>query len=106
MKTMRGIPKLIGGLVGLAFFAMAGTVHASVIYNIDRVVGTGTVMGFIETDGTIGILNDSNIVGGEITVDAPGLGGGSATIVFGVDRFNIFGDALRDLLDPRMRGSR
>lgn len=32
MKTMRGISGLIGALVGLAFFAVAGTANAAILY--------------------------------------------------------------------------
>jgi len=47
-------------VVGLLFWSL-GT-QAQTVYHVDRVVGSGTVSGFIETDGTTGSLSMGNIV--------------------------------------------
>ena len=81
MKTMRGFPRLIGGLVGLAFFAMASTANASIIYDVNRSIGAGTVVGFIETDGTLGVLGAGDITDWSLTLTAPNLNGGLPVVI-------------------------
>lgn len=46
--------------VGLIFCSLGA--QAQTVYHVDRVVGSGTVSGFIETDGTTGSLSMGNIV--------------------------------------------
>jgi hypothetical protein len=41
-----------------AIFASA----SPVIYNVDRIIGAGSVTGFIETDGVTGVLTAANFV--------------------------------------------
>jgi hypothetical protein len=44
-------------------FLSAGLCSASaIIYNVDQTIGVGEVTGFVETDGTIGVLGASNIL--------------------------------------------
>jgi len=44
-------------------FLSAGLCSASaIIYDVDQTVGVGEVTGFVETDGTIGVLGASNIL--------------------------------------------
>ncbi len=45
--------------VSLAFVSVT---HANIIYDVNRAIGTGSVVGFVETDGTIGTLATSNIL--------------------------------------------
>ena len=42
---------------------LAASHAASVTYKIDRTIGTGSVVGTIETDGTTGVLTAGNITG-------------------------------------------
>src|SRR5450755_575513 len=42
-----------------------------ITYTVNRTVGTGSVTGFIETDGTLGVLSLSNIVDWGLTLFAP-----------------------------------
>jgi hypothetical protein len=51
-------------LAGAAIAAIAFTSlsHAAIIYNVNRSIGNGSVVGFVETDGTIGTLATSNIL--------------------------------------------
>ena len=73
--------KLIGALVGLAFLGTVGTANASIIYDVNRVIGAGTVTGFIETDGTLGTLSSGNITDWVFTLTAPNLRGGSPDVI-------------------------
>ena len=56
-------------LLGLSISAA----NASTVYSVDRTVGNGSVSGFIETDGTIGILKKNNITDWELTLTVLGL---------------------------------
>ena len=49
------------------------TADASIVYNLNRTIGAGTVTGFIETDGTIGVLSTANITDWILTLTAPNL---------------------------------
>ncbi|MEM1045485.1 MAG: VPLPA-CTERM sorting domain-containing protein [Pseudomonadota bacterium] len=57
-----------------------GNAHAAT-YNLNRTVGAGTVIGLIETDGTIGFLSDTNIVSWEFTLAAPNLKNGPTDMI-------------------------
>ncbi len=46
--------------VGLLFWSLGS--QAQIVYQVDRIVGAGTIMGTIETDGTLGPLSTANIV--------------------------------------------
>jgi len=52
---------------------------APITYTVNRTVGTGTVTGFIETDGTLGVLNPANIVDW------------SLALVVGIDNYTLTG---------------
>ena len=52
---------LIGAGISNAF--------ASTVYSVDRSIGIGGVSGYIETDGTIGVLGGSNIVDWQLLLD-------------------------------------
>ena len=49
----------------------AATANASIIYDVDRTIGDGTVTGFIQTDGTLGDLFAGNIENWSLTLTAP-----------------------------------
>ncbi|MBL4697230.1 MAG: hypothetical protein JKX70_00200 [Phycisphaerales bacterium] len=60
------------------------SVLSPIIYQVNRVIADGTVTGFIETDGTMGVLAAVNITNWELTLTAPNLFGGPVdTIDFG-----------------------
>lgn len=51
----------------------ATTANTAIIYDVNRTIGEGTVTGFIETDGTMGVLSQTNIEVWSITLFAPDL---------------------------------
>lgn len=59
-----------------AAFSFASTAHA-LTYFVNRVIGAGTVTGFIQTDGTIGVLVGTNITDWALTLDFPAISGGT-----------------------------
>lgn len=76
--------RLIGACVGLAMMGMAGAASAAIaaiVYDVNRVIGDGTVTGFVETDGTLGILTSGNITNWSLTLTAPNLLGGSPEVI-------------------------
>jgi len=76
MLYLRSIYRFI--LISLALLGFSiSSANASVVYNVDRTIGDGTVIGFIETDGTLGALVASNIDDWEFVLTAPALQGGS-----------------------------
>ena len=46
-----------------------------------RVVGAGTVTGFVETNGTVGVLVSADITNWVLTLTAPNLRGGSPDVI-------------------------
>lgn len=87
-KLMLG---LSAAVIALGF---AGPADASLIYEVNRTVGDGTVTGFLETDGTIGALSNTNLLDGEITISAPNIAASPVTLIFGEDSFFISENAL------------
>jgi len=75
---------------------VAASANASIIYNVDRSIGAGTVSGFIETDGTQGVLATANITDWTLTLTAPNLLGGPNTVIDFAAQNNteIMGNAL------------
>jgi hypothetical protein len=62
--------------LSLALFGLSvSSANASVIYNVDRTIGSGTVTGFMETDGALGVLGASIITDWMLTLSAPNLFG-------------------------------
>ncbi len=59
--------------------SLATVAQANIIYNLDRAVGSGTVSGFFETDGTLGALSAGNFVNWSVTIQAANVNGGVAT---------------------------
>ncbi len=60
---------------------MTATAHANITYMVDRTIDQGTITGYIETDGTLGVLSTVNIIDWEITITAPNLLGGSPYVI-------------------------
>jgi hypothetical protein len=54
---------------------------ANIIYNVNRTIGAGTVVGTIETDGTLGAISQGNIVDWTFTLTAASLTGGSPDVI-------------------------
>ncbi|MGB0631528.1 MAG: PEP-CTERM sorting domain-containing protein [Alphaproteobacteria bacterium] len=91
MKSIR-LTTLLSSLVMLC---MVSTAHSAVIYNVNRVIGAGSVVGFIETDGTLGVLGTSNITDWSLTLTSANLAGGPVdTIVASTGFTSVFGSAL------------
>lgn len=61
--------------------SLTATAHANITYTVNRIIDQGTVTGFIETDGTIGVLSTANIIDWELTLIAPNLLGGSPYVI-------------------------
>jgi hypothetical protein len=89
MKTSK-CPGLAATGVLAAILSIASLASATPItYNVDRIIGAGSVTGFIETDGTIGVLSAANIVDwnlllndGTSTFDLTGPLSGNNSVVF------------------------
>jgi PEP-CTERM motif len=47
----------------------SGPAHAGPIFNVNRTIGLGSVVGSIETDGTIGVLATGNILDWTLTLN-------------------------------------
>ena len=88
MKTMRGFSRLIGGLVALAFFAMAGTANAALLHEqyyfdpdaapvVQAFISGGSAANPIMVTGTTGI---TTVAFGNSTATADGAGGGVADV--------------------------
>jgi hypothetical protein len=85
--------RLIAGFLVIVAFATAG--HASPItYQVNRVIGAGRVTGFIQTDGTIGVLGAANFLNWDLILKngisvfrltGPLSGGNSSIFVRGTD---------------------
>ena len=61
------------GLLGVVIvFALANTARADdITYVVNLTVGTGTVTGFIETDGNIGAIVNGDIINWDLTLTDP-----------------------------------
>ncbi len=51
--------------------------NAGIVYNVNRAIGAGSVTGFVETDGTLGVIDSSNILNWTLTLTSSSLSGGS-----------------------------
>ena len=90
--------RLLGAVYVLALTWSVSTVtNASIVYNVDRIIGDGAVTGFIETDGTLGVLGETHIMDWTFTLTAPNLDGGSPDVIFLGSKFGaafIIGSGL------------
>jgi hypothetical protein len=58
------------GLLGLLGFMLPSSVQADdIMYTVNQTVGLGSVTGSITTDGTIGTLSSSDVVGWNLTLN-------------------------------------
>jgi hypothetical protein len=81
--------------------------HAALIYDVNRSIGPGSVFGTITTDGTFGILGQSNILSWSLSID-DGDGNGALLIDTGNSAVSISGSLLSadaDSLDFAFGGS-
>lgn len=86
----------------ILFFAILGAPTISraddITYDINQTVGTGTVVGTITTNGTLGVLTESDIVGGSVTITGLGLsyaaGLPSSIFVFSGDDLSATDESL------------
>jgi hypothetical protein len=78
MKTLR----LLGTVCACIVMVLSSiSANATIIYSVNRAIGAGTVTGFIETDGTLGVLSTVNITDWSLTLSAPNLLGGSPDLI-------------------------
>jgi len=79
----------------LVFSIFSSHANATLVYNVNRTIGAGTVTGFIETNGTLGTLDSMDITNWMLTLTAPNLTGGSPDVIdFASDlQTTIFGTA-------------
>ena len=49
-------------IIAISLFSWSFGAQAGIIYDVSRTVQSGSISGTIETDGTIGVLNQSNII--------------------------------------------
>jgi len=89
---------LLGAMLSAAIFASA----SPVIYSVDRIIGAGSVTGFIETDGATGVLTATDFVDWNLslfdgtssfTLLGPLSGNNSAVFIQGADT-EVFGTFL------------
>jgi len=66
---------------GVVTLLASVTANASIVYSLNRTIGAGTVTGFIETDGTIGVLGSANITDWMLTLNAPNLRDGPTVVI-------------------------
>lgn len=92
--------KLLCALLFTALFSMGAIVKPAfaddITYVVDVTLGTGSVIGAITTDGTFGVLAESDIVGGSLRVS--GFGRSYVASLPG-DIYNFEGDDLTANLD-------
>lgn len=80
-----------------------------ITYDIDRIIGAGSVTGYITTNGTLGTLSRTDIVDFAITLSSPNLAGGP-TDSFGFSDGGVFSNGglsatLSDLIFDFTPGS-
>lgn len=99
-----GLKNTIWSLVAFGLVLASAGAHASITYDVNRAVGAGTVVGTIETDGTLGVLTVGNIDDFSLTVDvgidmsAITLGGPGGTFEISGPPFNLFSASATELL--------
>ena len=87
--------KLTLGLSAVVIvLGLAQPATASLIYEVNRTIGVGSITGFLQTDGTIGALSNANLLDGELTISAPNIAASPVAVIFGEDLFRINGSSL------------
>ena len=69
------------------------SVAAPITYSVNRSIGSGSVIGSVETDGTLGVLSGANILDFTITLSSPNLFGGSPQVI-AAGFWDVWGTAL------------
>lgn len=64
--------KIILGVLAVSLMAFATAANA-ITYNVNRSIGNGSVIGYLQTDGTLGALGEDNFVTWELTFSSPNL---------------------------------
>jgi PEP-CTERM motif len=73
----------------------AGIVNAGIIYEVNRSIGAGSVVGFLETDGTLGAITGANFTDWSLTLTSANLLGGSPVVIDFAD--SQFGETFTGL---------
>ena len=68
-------------MAAFAILLFSSLACANIIYSVNRTVGAGSVVGTVETDGTLGILSEVNIVDWTFTLSSAFLTGGSPDVI-------------------------
>lgn len=94
--TKLGEMNMMRLLAAMIVAVLSSVASANIVYNLNRTVGAGSAVGFIETDGTIGILSAANIVDYSLTLTSLNLAGGSPQTISKADELQgiVFGSAL------------
>ena len=80
---------------GMLLAMFATSANAAILYNVNRVIGGGSITGTIETDGTLGVLGNANVTGWSLTLSSPNLGTGPVdTISLATGSHTIIGTAF------------
>lgn len=66
---------------------------AGPIFNVNRTIGPGSVLGSIETDGTLGVLSTANVIDWNLIID-DGTGSGPFNLVLGNSSLLVSGNLL------------
>lgn len=80
-------------LLVLGFVAFVPYQAHALVYDVDLDIGAGSVTGYIETDGSLGFIDNTSILDFEFLVTTPA--GGADSIVKNIDSvFDIAGNSL------------
>jgi len=72
--------KVWESLAVILLAAPLSAVAGDITYDVEQAVGTGSVVGTITTDGTIGVLSSADVVAWDLTLRAPNLSGGTQVL--------------------------
>jgi hypothetical protein len=89
MSTTR-TTSLLAGVAATVALAVAGEANATITYAVDQIIGAGSVVGDIVTDGATGVIGASDIVGWNLQLNGVGAtytltNGNSGVFVGGAD---------------------
>jgi len=90
-----GKSKGLGLIFGLAVLLMGTGVCSAgpTTYSVDRTIGTGTITGFIETDGSLGVLGAGNFVDWSLLLNV------------GTDTYTLYGPSSGNNSSVYVQGS-
>jgi len=90
-----GKSKGLGLIFGLAVLLMGTGVCSAgpTTYSVDRTIGTGTITGFIETDGSLGVLGAGNFVDWSLLLNV------------GADTYTLYGPSSGNNSSVYVQGS-